>query len=261
MIPRAEIVAWRNIVPWQTSEQVEQDLVICRALVEIFSDKILSENLAFRGGTALYKLHMPSLLRYSEDIDLVQVKPGSIGNIIDRLRERLAFLGKPRINQKAFNNTIVFRYASELEPVAQMKLKVEINCREHFSVYGYKKIPFSLSSGWYKGKCEITTFEIEDLMGTKMRALYQRKKGRDLFDLYHVLNETKANPEHIVKAFRKYMEHEGNKVSQKEFILNMEDKMQKDRFISDINSLLRPGESFEMQKAWEVVHEKLIVLL
>ena len=261
MIPQAEIVAWRNIVPWQTNEQVEQDLVICRALVEIFSDEMLSESLAFRGGTALFKLHLPSPMRYSEDIDLVQVKPGSIGNIIDRLRERLAFLGKPKINQKAFNNTIVFRYESEFAPITSMKLKVEINCREHFSVYGYKKIPFSLSSSWFKGKCNITTFELEDLMGTKMRALYQRKKGRDLFDLYHVLTKTKVSPERIIKAFRQYMEHEGNKVSQKEFIMNMEDKMQKDVFINDINSLLSPRVKFEMQEAWELVHEKLITLL
>lgn len=261
MIPQAEIVAWKNIAPWQVSEQVEQDLIICRALVEIFSDEMLSENLAFRGGTALYKLHLPEQLRYSEDIDLVQIKPVSIGSVLDRLRTRLEFLGKPRINQKEFNNTVVFRYNSEIEPVIPMKLKIEINCREHFSVYGYTKLPFSVSSGWFTGKTEITTFGMEDLMGTKMRALYQRKKGRDLLDLYHVLTETKADPTRIINAFRKYMEHEGNKVSQKEFILNMEDKMKKEQFISDVNSLLRPGMKFEMEKAWEVVREKLIKLL
>jgi hypothetical protein len=38
MIPQAYITEWGNLVPWQTNEQVEQDLVICRALVEIFSD-------------------------------------------------------------------------------------------------------------------------------------------------------------------------------------------------------------------------------
>ena len=261
MIPQAEIVAWQNIAPWQANEQVEQDLIICRALVEIYSDEMLSENLAFRGGTALYKLHLPEQLRYSEDIDLVQIKPVSIGSVLDRLRKKLEFLGKPRINQKEFNNTVVFRYNSEIEPAIPMKLKIEINCREHFSVFGYTKLPFSVSSGWFTGKTEITTFEMEDLMGTKMRALYQRKKGRDLFDLYHILSKTKVNPEGIIKAFRKYMEQEGNKVSRKEFIINMEDKMQKDVFISDINSLLSPGVKFEMQEAWELVHEKLINLL
>ncbi len=35
MIPQADIIEWSNFVPWQTNEQVEQDLVICRALVDL----------------------------------------------------------------------------------------------------------------------------------------------------------------------------------------------------------------------------------
>lgn len=73
MIPKSYITEWRNFVPWQTNEQVEQDLVICRALIEIFSDDFLRERLAFRGGTALHKLYLEPQPRYSEDIDLVQI--------------------------------------------------------------------------------------------------------------------------------------------------------------------------------------------
>ena len=58
MIPQAYITEWANFVPWQTDEQVEQDLAICRALVEIFSDDYLASKLAFRGGTALHKLYL-----------------------------------------------------------------------------------------------------------------------------------------------------------------------------------------------------------
>jgi predicted nucleotidyltransferase component of viral defense system len=74
MIPQAYIIEWSNNVPWSTNEQVEQDLVICRALVAIFNDDFLAENLAFRGGTALHKLFLSPQPRYSEDIDLVQIK-------------------------------------------------------------------------------------------------------------------------------------------------------------------------------------------
>lgn len=73
MIPRAYISEWNQQVPWQTMEQVEQDLVICRALVELFSDDLLATSLAFRGGTALHKLFFSPQQRYSEDIDLVQI--------------------------------------------------------------------------------------------------------------------------------------------------------------------------------------------
>lgn len=99
MIPRADIIAWREHAPWALNEQVEQDLVISRALVEIYSDDFLRQRLAFRGGTALHKIYLTPAARYSEDIDLVQISPEPIGETLDRLRERLAFLGKPRIKQ------------------------------------------------------------------------------------------------------------------------------------------------------------------
>lgn len=54
MIPISDIRAWSNVVPWINDEQIEQDLIISRSLVEIFSDDFLSENLVFRGGTALH---------------------------------------------------------------------------------------------------------------------------------------------------------------------------------------------------------------
>ncbi len=57
MIPRAQITAWRGRAPWSTDAQVEQDLVVSRALVEIFSNELLTRKVAFRGGTALHKLH------------------------------------------------------------------------------------------------------------------------------------------------------------------------------------------------------------
>jgi hypothetical protein len=96
MIPRAAITAWRAKAPWSTDEQVEQDLAICRALVEIFSLDDLASQLAFRGGTALHKLFLTPASRYSEDIDLVQVEAGPIGPVMTALRARLdPWLDKP----------------------------------------------------------------------------------------------------------------------------------------------------------------------
>jgi predicted nucleotidyltransferase component of viral defense system len=96
MIPRAHITGWRTHAPWSTDAQVEQDLVISRAIVEVFSEPLLAENLAFRGGTALHKLHLTPPARYSEDIDLVQVRAGPIGEIMTALRSQLdSWLGAP----------------------------------------------------------------------------------------------------------------------------------------------------------------------
>jgi len=78
MIPRPSIAKWKANAPWNSFAQVEQDLVICRILVELFSDDLIRNNLAFRGGTALNKLYLTDSPRYSEDIDLVQINDGPI---------------------------------------------------------------------------------------------------------------------------------------------------------------------------------------
>lgn len=97
MIPRDYITAWRTEAPWVEDAQVEQDLVISRALVEIYSHPLLRNALAFRGGTALYKLHLKPAARYSEDIDLVQVTAEPAGQVMNTLRGTLdSWLGEPR---------------------------------------------------------------------------------------------------------------------------------------------------------------------
>jgi predicted nucleotidyltransferase component of viral defense system len=203
MIPRPHIAKWKDQVAWRSDAQVEQDLIISRALVEIFSDDFLRENLAFRGGTALYKLYLNPAPRYSEDIDLVQIKEGPIKPILQRIGERIAFFEEPRVvKPKANNNTILYRFTSEAAPVQRLKLKIEINCREHFNILGWNYIPFEVNSDWFSGKCDITTYFLDELLGTKLRALYQRKKGRDLFDLFYASQHTDLNLDRIIRCYQ-----------------------------------------------------------
>ena len=263
MIPQAFITEWSNVVPWQTNEQVEQDLVICRALVEIFKDPFLADRLAFRGGTALHKLYLQPQPRYSEDIDLVQVRAEPIKETIIHLQKTLSFLGKSNVAPKKDNNTIYYRFESEFPPVQSMKLKIETNCREHFSVLGWEKMPFSINSSWFKGECNITTYKLEELLGTKLRALYQRRKGRDLYDLWKALTTTQVQPELIVKCYKEYMAFSLDKPipSKKEFLLNLEKKRVDVEFLGDTVGLLRPDEEYNKDKAFEVVIAQLIVYM
>lgn len=191
MIPRDYITEWRSQVPWVQDFQVEQDLIVSRALVAIFTNPLLANSLAFRGGTALYKLHLRPPARYSEDIDLVQVRAEQAGPMMEAVREVLdPWLGRPRWKQTEGRVTFLYRFQSEDAPPLMLRLKVEINSREHFAVYGFKRLPFSVHSRWFKGSGEITTYELAELLGTKLRALYQRRKARDLFDLHVALQET-----------------------------------------------------------------------
>ena len=86
MIPRTYITEWKENAQWPDNAQVEQDLIIERALIAIYQDEFLADQLAFRGGTALHKLWLQPQVRYSEDIDLVQVSPAPIGDVLSRFR-------------------------------------------------------------------------------------------------------------------------------------------------------------------------------
>jgi len=258
MIPRAEIFAWREYAPWKTDAMVEQDLVISRFIVEIFRDDFLRENLAFRGGTALYKLFLTPPARYSEDIDLVQIKPGPIGHIFDRLKKISFIDGKVKKKQGKINNTIIFSFDSEIPPVFPLKLKIEINCREHVPVFKIIPLTFKINTNWFSDKCEVTTYSIEELLGTKIRALYQRKKGRDLFDLWYALTNAKLNLGIVVEAFKAYMEFMQLSVSKERYIENIEAKLTNDDFRSDISGLIRPDIEYDIDSAWHVVRKKII---
>lgn len=194
--------------------------------------------------------------RYSEDIDLVQVTAGPFGAIIDSIRERLAFLGTPRINQKQYNNSLVYKIQSEED--MPMKLKIEVNTREHFSVYGLVQMLVKLESEWSKGEAFVPVYTLDELLATKLRALYQRKKGRDLFDLWYAITRANADAAKIVNAFKHYMLEEGHSISQREFIENMEKKISDKDFTGDMTGLLRSEIKFNMAEGYQFIKKNLL---
>ncbi len=258
MIPKAFITDWKNFAPWKSDYQVEQDLIIERALYEIFSHPDLNAQLAFRGGTALHKLYLPPAARYSEDIDLVQVNQEPIGEILTLLRYQLSFLGKANFKPAKHNNTLTYKIQSEFEPVINLKLKIEINTREHFSVFGFQKIERSVNSQWFSAKYNITTFTIEELLATKLRALYQRRKGRDLFDLWYADQNHKLEIKNIIEGFHKYVANEGLAISSNNFITNVEEKLKDDEFNGDVAGLIRPEIIYDGNKAWDIISQKIV---
>lgn len=262
MIPRADIVAWRAQAPWIADAQVEQDLLISRALVALFSSHLVAENLALRGGTALHKLFLQPASRYSEDIDLVQTKPTAIGPVLDAIREVMdGFLGKPSRKQKQNSVTLTYRADSEIPPIIALRLKVEISTREHFTVLGFHRHAFAIESRWFAGAGDITTYQLDELLGTKLRALYQRRKGRDLFDLWLGLTRGRANPQIVVQTFQRHMAAMGLAVSRDEFRKNLALKMKSKLFLGDTESLLRPEIAYDVEQAFHFVQTSLVDLL
>ncbi len=175
MIPAKNIVAWGNVVPWADQRQVEQDLIISRALVEIFSDEMLRDALRFRGGTALNKLHFPASLRYSEDIDPVRTSTGPIGPILGQLRVVLEpSLGQAQFDQSPVAPKIRFRAGAEDGRVMPVRSKIEINTRDIGTFDAPAALPLEIANPWFSNEAAIPTFSREEMLATKLRSAFPR---------------------------------------------------------------------------------------
>src|SRR3990167_11360661 len=227
MIPLSAITQWRKEAPWLLQSQVEQDLVLSRALVSLYQQEIIQKTLAFRGGTALNKLFVERPARYSEDLDFVQINDEPIGEILTAIREVLdPWLGQARWKQSERSAKLIYRFQSEDQPSVPLRLKIEINTVESFTLFGYEHKEYSIDNQWFEGAAKINTYCIEELMGTKLRALYQRAKGRDLYDLWLGIEHLNMDCEKVLKAFQHYNQANNVKISRAEFEKNLLWKMQ-----------------------------------
>ena len=263
MIPASYVQAWRRRAPWPEARQVEQDLIICRALCEIFNSPALKGKIAFRGGTAINKLLFKQPLRYSEDIDLVQIAAGPIGATSDAIRDSLSWIGRHNWEQSGHSMRLVFKFGPESEPQTILKLKIEINTREHSSLFGTRTYPFAVDNDWYRGAAEIPSFEPEELFGTKLRALLQRRKSRDLFDLHRGLFELRLDSTKLVASFEHYLMIEAKSISRAVAEQRMLEKLTRS-LTDDVAPLLPVGVRFsedDALRAFENVWRELIVLI
>ena len=262
MISPAYITEWSQQCPWTSPAQVEQDLVLSRGLVEIYSDPILRERLLFRGGTALHKIVLQPAARYSEDLDFVQLREEPIGSTLDLLQKRLnPWLGEPKSDIGPRGATLTYRFESELPPVIRLRLKIEINTREHLCLQPIQQTGFVVDSRWFSGEATLPIYSTTELLGTKLRALYQRRKGRDLFDLWHAHQAGVLDAPAVADTFASYMKAENHPVSSAEFALNLTAKMKHAGFLSDVSPLLRPGILFNSAEAHDWVQAYLIPLI
>ncbi len=267
MIPIMNIVAWSAHAPWPEMRQVEQDLVISRALVDLFADPILETELRFRGGTALNKLFFPKPLRYSEDIDLVRTTAGPIGPILDRVRAVLEpWLGQAAFDQSQIAPKLRFRVPAE-DGSGEIRLKIEINTREIEAFDKPQAIAFAVDNPWFTGKADIATFSPEELLATKLRALLQRDKGRDLLDLSHALAVfPDLNANRLVGYLGHYLGKTELSISRAEAEKRMFAKLVSPRFVTDIRPLLSSDAAGELteaavRNAFAAVFRKLIMAM
>jgi predicted nucleotidyltransferase component of viral defense system len=276
-LTRRDILAHQTAVLWPTLRQVEQDLILCRAMAALFNDRFLRTQIAMRGGTLLHKVHLAPASRYSEDIDLVVYGNRPEEHIRKALRRVLAdVVGNPKTSVwdalgLAIRNTVkpsrvlrmTYSVPSISEPGTELDIVVEANVTERTPHRQIVEIPFEFLFRDAPVKTLINGYEIHEMIGTKMRALFQRRRGRDLFDLYWAL--TLANPPidptAVIESFQHYLTKEGNSAGRAEFIGILEAHLGDRGFCSDMDQLLRTGASYDAQEAGEYVKANLLKLL
>lgn len=277
-LTRQDVLAHHAEVPWSMARQVEQDLLLCRAVIALFNDPFLKGQIAMRGGTVLHKVHLKPASRYSEDIDLVVVGDRPEEHVRAAIkRVLLPVLGRHKTwgwesLKLAVRNAakpsrilrIVYEVPSVAEPRLVLRVVVEANVTERQPFMPVVELPFSVPFRGQALVARVNSYDIHEMLGTKLRALFQRKQGRDLFDLYWALSATKTVsvvPERVVHAFQHYMEMEGTVVPREEFLAQMDIRLADRGFCSDMTALLRTELSYDPQLAGKLVRNELLMRL
>lgn len=254
MIPSDTVVAWAVQRPWPTPEQVEQDLLLSRAICAIADHPYLGEELAFRGGTAFHKLHLAQPLRYSEDLDYVRSTDGGIRDLtcaLTEVGESLEFAVSTRVgaHPKVYWKTTAVSGAP-------LRIKIEVNTHERSPALPFARVGHAIGSDWWTGSADVKTFQPAELVSTKIRALYQRVKGRDLFDLWLALTALGVPPETILGAFVPYRP---DGLTAAKSIANLRAKLDRADFRGDLDLLVRESpEGYDIDAAGELVITELL---
>lgn len=276
-ITRRDILAHQSVVPWPNLFQVEQDLLLCHAMVSLFEDSFLRGQIAMRGGTLLHKVYLAPPARYSEDIDLVVVGNRPEGHIRKALNRVLHdVLGVPKQSvwgnlKLAIRNTVkpsrVLRMTYAIPSLADtgkiLEIVIEANVTERTSFRPVLQIPFEFSFQDSTVRTQVNGYDIHEMLGTKLRALFQRRRGRDLFDLYWALTTAKPSvvPVKIIESFKHYLRLERSVAGRSEFIAILNGHLADRGFCSDMKPLLRTQIAYDPQRAGELVKNRLLKLL
>ena len=255
MIPRASITSWgASSAPWPTEDQVEQDLILSRPIIDIANSPAVGDQLALRGGTCLHKLRLDYPRRYSEDLDYVQAHEGPIGPVFDALRDIGETLGLETRTGEGRRPRLTFR--GRLESGGPLRVKIEFNITDRPPARDYVGVEHGIDTDWFSGSADVMTYESAELVASKVRALYQRRKGRDLFDLWLALTALGVWSEEVVECFERYRPPG---FTAKQAIRNLEEKVGHPEFASDLSPLVREWpEGYSIETAAQLVTAEIL---
>lgn len=162
---------------------VEKDYVLGWAL---FGLSQLRE-LVFKGGTALTKVYFPETWRLSEDLDFVSAPrqwddlPGRIPDALTAAAERSGI--DLQIRSRHANPAYLKVKIQYSGPLGKNWLKIDVTPEP--PIDRARLLPLSRSYSDYPA-FKVRVESLEEIMAQKLRALVERKKVRDYYDVWRM---------------------------------------------------------------------------
>lgn len=227
----------------------ELDFRIAHILGALGGDDVLSSQLYVKGGTAISKLYLEGLSRLSVDIDLNRIGSrervfAERDELVDRLVQAIrAQDGSYRFRFKKRYEQTTLRVDFRSLAGPPQRIKVEVSHIERFPILPATTRPLSLPDG---DEVPVPTYRPEELVATKIRALHDRLKGRDIYDVWGISTLIPLDLVPIRKMVL-YSFYRGRKVfNPKLFFRRLDGAIEERGIDDDVSGFARPDVLFDL---------------
>ena len=174
--------------------QIEKDYILTWILTGAANNKVLSQALAFKGGTVLKKFYFKDY-RYSEDLDFTLVDDNLSNEEIQNAFKEVFLYVREEANiplsmedfgiHETGNINFYISYVGPLGGTgANKRVKVDISRTELLCFKLEKRPMFDAYSD--QEDCTVQCYSLEEVMTEKMRSLLSRTQPRDYYDLWYL---------------------------------------------------------------------------
>jgi len=182
---------------------VEKDYVLGWILYSVSSSS-LSKHFAFKGGTALSKVYFPSQWRLSEDLDFTLLGEADWQDIAKSLSEEVpSIMGRESripltLNKIPFTNPNYLQSRFQyIGPVSKNTVKIEVS-KERFVGDVLQK---EVAQLFDCPRFTVHVYSLENILSEKIRALLERGKVKDYYDVWRLLKTESFDYDKVRKLF------------------------------------------------------------
>jgi predicted nucleotidyltransferase component of viral defense system len=245
---------WADEVGISDLSLVEQDVRVSYALREIVENDLLGSLLCIKGGTAINKLYLKDTSRLSVDLDFNHLgdKYTVARQRPDVRKEIIKVLAKSDpayqfvVTRRDWYQTAIQAVYKPLFGLPSTRLKIEISHVERFPILNTKRRPFKLIDTGES--CKVRTYAIDELLSTKLRALFSRARARDIYDM-HQASRMRLNKRLVRKMFIYYLFRVGKVYNPKLEYNKLKERLDKKQYVDDVTGYIRQGIRFPFDKA------------